>query len=316
MSVPPPPSRPPRPEVPDGVEPSAPPPGWAPPQPPTLPPRPPRPPGPLERGDALPPFAPWAPFAALAIAYSLAIFAAVIFAGVVEAAGGDVRGDDLPSGVIIAATIVQDGLLVVLAIVFARVSGVLPTPAIFGLRRIPIGRGLAYAFGAFVAFYIFTFVWTLALDATQEDDLAQELGAEDSSTNLLLVAFLVAIVAPIAEEIFFRGFLFPALWRWRGWIFGAVASGLVFGLVHATGTPIVFLVPLSVLGFLLCALYKYTGSLLPGMGVHAFNNSFALGVTLHWEWWQVLLAIIAAPAIVVWIGSQLADWRPRAPAPA
>ena len=78
----------------------------------------------------------------------------------------------------------------------------------------------------------------------------------------------------------------------------------------------VFLVPLAALGFLLCWLYRKTGSLLPGMGVHAFNNALALGVTLEWEWWQVLVAITLAPIAVVWIGSQIAArWTPR-PAPA
>jgi membrane protease YdiL (CAAX protease family) len=305
MSVPPPPFRHPgTPEVPDGVEPSAAPPGWLPPQPAT----------PAE-GDARPrswppPFAPWAPFAALIVAYSLAIFAFIILGGIVALAGGSVSSDNPPAGLTIVATLIQDGLLLGLAVVFARVSGVIPSPGVFGLRRIPFGRGIGLALAAFAAFYVFTLVWAVALNATdQKDDLPQELGAEDSAANLIGVAFLVAIVAPIAEELFFRGFMFPALWRWRGWVVGAVITGVMFGLVHALGTPVVFLVPLAVLGFLLCALYKWTGSLLPCMGVHAFNNSLALGVTLHWQAWQVLLAIVAAPAIVVWIGARLAELR-------
>jgi membrane protease YdiL (CAAX protease family) len=314
MSVPPSPyghpgSPPPRPEVPEGV-----PTAWLPPQA-TPPSPPPGPPSPADERASLPPFAPWAPFAALVIAYALAIFSAFILAGVVEVFGRDVDPNHLPTGVVLGATMVQDVLLIVLAVVFARVSEVIPSPSAFGLRRIRLGPGIAWALATFVCFYVFTAVWTIALGVQEKDDLAQELGAQDSALNLIAVTLLVAIIAPIAEEVFFRGFLFPAIWRWRGWITGAVVTGVIFGLVHAGGTPVVFLVPLAVLGFLLCALYRWTGSLLPGMGVHAFNNSLALGVTLHWDVAYVLLAIVLGPAIVVTIGARLADWR-ALPAPA
>jgi membrane protease YdiL (CAAX protease family) len=152
----------------------------------------------------------------------------------------------------------------------------------------------------------FTFVGSALLSVTEKDDLASDLGATDSTLNLIAVTILVAVAAPLAEEFFFRGFLFPALWRVLGWIPAAVISGLVFGGIHAGGTPVVFLIPLAALGFLLCWLYRKTASLLPGMGVHAFNNALALAVTLHWAWWQVLLAITLAPVIVLMIASTVA----------
>jgi membrane protease YdiL (CAAX protease family) len=158
-------------------------------------------------------------------------------------------------------------------------------------------------------------LWQAVLDVSQKDDLAQELGARDSTLNLVLVAVLVGIVAPIAEELFFRGFLFGALRGAIGWVAGAVVTGLVFGLIHAGGTDAVFLVPLGVLGFLLCVLYRRTGSLLPGMGVHAFNNALALAATLHWAAWQGLIAVVAAPAIVIAIAAAAGVSRPSAPAP-
>jgi len=127
------------------------------------------------------------------------------------------------------------------------------------------------------------------------------------------VAVLVGIVAPIAEELFFRGFLFGALRGPIGWVMAAVVTGIVFGLIHAGGTSAVFLVPLGVLGFLLCVLYRRTGSLLPGMGVHAFNNALALGATLHWQAWEVLIGCVAAPSITIAIAWLFAVRRPPAP---
>src|SRR4051794_8323500 len=118
-------SVPPRPELPDAAAPeSYPPPGeWAPPVPPELP----------ERAPART-FAPWAPFAALVCAYALAVVAAVLIGAVVAAAGGHVSDDDLPTGVVLAATLIQDLLLVGFTLLFARASGVELTPAVFGLR--------------------------------------------------------------------------------------------------------------------------------------------------------------------------------------
>jgi membrane protease YdiL (CAAX protease family) len=308
-SVPPPPYRHPgsppvRPELPEGVEPA--PGAW--PSPPA---------SAAPAGDdraALPEFAPWTPFAALLVAYSLAIFAAFVIAAAAAAAGADIDTNDLPTGVVLGATLVQDALLVGFAILFARIGGARVSAAAFGLRPVRLGRGLGWALAAFGAFYVFTFVWSAVLQVTESDDLAQELGAADSAANLIAVTLLVTLAAPIAEELFFRGFLFGALWRWKGWIPAAIVSGIVFGVVHAGGTPVVFLVPLAVLGFLLCWLYRRTGSLLPGMGVHAFNNALALGVTLSWEWWQVLLAIVLAPVVVVAIASQVAARATPAPA--
>jgi membrane protease YdiL (CAAX protease family) len=137
------------------------------------------------------------------------------------------------------------------------------------------------------------------LNVRQTDDLPARLGARDSTVNLVAVAVLVALLAPVAEELFFRGFMFTALRRPIGWVGAAVVTSVVFGLIHAGGTSAVFLVPLAVLGFLLCVLYRRTGSLVPGMGVHAFNNALALGTSMHWEAWQVLTAIVGAPALVM-----------------
>jgi hypothetical protein len=42
-------------------------------------------------------------------------------------------------------------------------------------------------------------------------------------------------------------------------------------------------------------LYRLTGSLLPCVGLHALNNALALGISLEWDWWVVLLVALIAP---------------------
>jgi uncharacterized protein len=236
----------------------------------------------------------------------------VLVAVVGVAAGWD--PGDIPDRFVLLATLVQDLALIGGAVLIARATS-RRWAWDLGLRRVRIGRSLLIAVAVFVAFIAFYLAWRQVLDISEEDDLAQELGAHDSAVNLVLVTVLVCLVAPIAEELFFRGLLFGALRGALGWIAAAVVTGIVFGIIHAGGTDVVFLVPLGVLGFLLCVLYRRTGSLLPGMGVHAFNNALALAATLHWEAWQGLVAVVAAPAIVISIAYALSVDRPSAPAP-
>jgi membrane protease YdiL (CAAX protease family) len=242
----------------------------------------------------------WSPLAALVVAYAAAIVFVAILAGVAGQTDGD-----LSSGVTLGATFVQDLLLIVAMVGFARMSGVRVTPGLFGLRRVP-WRAFGLAALAFVVFYGFLLAWS-QLDTSAKDDLAAELGAKDSTAALIAVAVLVGVVAPIVEETFFRGFLFGAMRNAFHWVVAAGISGAIFGLVHAGGTPVIFLVPLMVLGFLLCLLYRRTGSLLPGMGVHAFNNALALGVSLDWTAPQVLAAVIAAPVIVITLAASVSE---------
>jgi membrane protease YdiL (CAAX protease family) len=79
----------------------------------------------------------------------------------------------------------------------------------------------------------------------------------------------VVVVAPIAEETFFRGFVYGWMRRHLNVPLAAVLSGLFFGAVH--GEPVILL-PLAILGALLALLYEYSGSLIPGVIVHAGFN--------------------------------------------
>lgn len=90
----------------------------------------------------------------------------------------------------------------------------------------------------------------------------------------LSIAWLAAgVVAPLVEEAFFRGFLLPALLqRYRFWV-SAVIDGLVFAFIHFTPTAVV---PLFVLGVLLCVLYRLTHSLWPSIILHASMNTLAI----------------------------------------
>ncbi len=90
-----------------------------------------------------------------------------------------------------------------------------------------------------------------------------------------LVAFTTAVLAPIAEEIYFRGFVFRAYLEQKGPAQAYLFSSVLFALVHLN-LPAVL--PIFVVGLLLAALYHRTGSVLPGIIAHACNNAMAFAV--------------------------------------
>jgi membrane protease YdiL (CAAX protease family) len=126
---------------------------------------------------------------------------------------------------------------------------------------------------------------------------------------------LITVVAPLGEEIFFRGYFFAALRNWRGWLPAAVITGLVFGAIHIGSSPIGFTVPLAFFGFLLCVLYQRTGSLYPCIALHALNNSFAFGLTQDWTW-EILPVAAGATVVSLTIARLFAGaLGTRAPSP-
>ncbi len=262
----------------------------------------------------LPAFAWWAPFVAFVLGAIAAVVVVQIAMVFIEAAGVSIDQADPPAGVVIAGTFLQGAFWVVGSILLAGVGGRRPTAWAFGFRPARFWWSLALAAAAAVAFYLFSFVWTLALGLDEADNLVEKLGAKQSTLKLVAVAMMVCLLAPIVEEFLFRGFFFPALSGVVGWIGGAIISGGIFGAIHYGGTDAGYLVPLAVLGILLALLYRFSGSLLPCMGLHAFNNAIALSVFMEWSWWQAVLALLLAPAIVVGIASLFVREQPPAPA--
>ena len=260
-----------RPELPEGV--------WRP-----EPPPPPR--------DALPRWPLWAPFAAMLGTLLVAVAGVGVIALVVELAGVDTVGDT-PPGITIGGTYVQDLALIGSALVLAKLLDPPPTPDKFGLRLVRFWPAVGWTFVCWFGFSAFALIWDLVLQIDEQDDLPEDLGVDGSTAALVSVSLLVCVLAPIAEELFFRGFCFTALRRKLGMLPAAALTGIIFGAIHLGGTDVVFIVPLMVFGFLLCLLYVWTGSLLPCIVLHALNNALALGVSQDWGG-ATLLAMIAA----------------------
>jgi membrane protease YdiL (CAAX protease family) len=251
----------------------------------------------------------WTPFAAMLLTLAIAIAGATVITVVAQLAGTDIDASDTPPGVAIGGTIVQDLALIASAVIFARVTSGTARPRDFGLRAVRIGPAVGWLAAAWGSFFVFSGVYAAIFDVANDDDLPKELGADDSTLNLVLVMLLVCVIAPIAEEFFFRGFCFTALRRAIRLVPAAIVTGLIFGGIHAGSSDAVYLVPLAFFGFVLCLLYARTESLLPPIALHALNNSLALGVAQDFSTAAIFATMLGATAVCMSIG--LAVSRPR-----
>lgn len=200
------------------------------------------------------------------------------------------------------ATIAQDAFLIAIAVMLAaRIAR--PKAWHFGLRRTRFWPALGWAVAGFLSFVVLAIAYFQLVDQDVEQTTLDDLNAEHSTLATLAVAFLVVVVAPVAEEIFFRGFVFRSLRSSLTLWPAAIAAGLLFGLVHLpTGPEAVPM--LAVLGVIFCLVYEKTGSLYPVIGLHAFNNTIAVGSEL--ERWAVigpvggvmLIACMLAPRLI------------------
>lgn len=98
---------------------------------------------------------------------------------------------------------------------------------------------------------------------------------EPNAGQIALGGFAALVAAPVAEEIFFRGFLFGALRRRFRFAVAAALSGAVFGVFHV----IPLLIPVMILvGVGLAYIYERRGSLFASIAAHSAFN--VLGYTL------------------------------------
>jgi CAAX protease family protein len=185
---------------------------------------------------------------------------------------------------LLALLLVQDGLLVLAAVLFASIRH--PPPRWhFGIRATRLWPTVGWAALAFALMLGIElgYIELFGVDQTNVEDLGEE--------NLVAgfaVALAVIVVAPVAEEIFFRAFFYRALrTRLRVWS-AALIDGIVFGSLHFQGLDTVIILPvIALFGVGQCLVYERTGSLFAVIAIHAAFNTFAM------------LSVVPLPAILI-----------------
>jgi membrane protease YdiL (CAAX protease family) len=135
-----------------------------------------------------------------------------------------------------------------------------------GLIGVLAGLGLL-AVGGFVVFPIESFVWEAI--AGNPPPAVEQLPFEFTTPVIVTAAILVVGITPVAEEIFFRGFVFGGLRGRLSFLPSAAIASAAFALLHP---PLQLGIVIFFVGLGFAALYEWRGSLFVNIAAHmAFN---------------------------------------------
>jgi membrane protease YdiL (CAAX protease family) len=145
--------------------------------------------------------------------------------------------------------------------------------------RLGLGRIVLRTLGmAALAWFAYLVIARLAVPLLQpeQQDVTNELGTDENSVlSIAVAAFLIVIVAPLAEELFFRGFMYAGLRRSLPLWPAALISALVWGSLHLGGGNVGVAIQLSIFGVILAWLYERSGTLWAPIFAHTLNNTIA-----------------------------------------
>lgn len=134
-----------------------------------------------------------------------------------------------------------------------------------------IGIGLLVGVGVLVISALIQA--TMRAIGVQQTQLASlECVREFPFAGFLGVVLAGGVLAPIAEELYFRGFVFRSYLLTRRPVVAYGASALLFSTLHLN---LPALLPILVLALVFSYAYQRTGSIVPSMVGHALNNSTA-----------------------------------------
>ena len=182
----------------------------------------------------------------------------------------------VPLAMVGARLLPEPGMLAILATFFG--SGLLAV----ALAVSPLGRGAIPALGLRSAPWRYAIVGSIATVAVsaavsqfgiEPDGVKQAMEIASDPRQFGLSLLLLAGLAPVVEELVFRGLLYGWLeGRWGSRV-AFVVSSLAFAAAHIELKHVVLVLPL---GFVFGWLRRRTNSLMPSVAAHIVNNGFAL----------------------------------------
>lgn len=129
-----------------------------------------------------------------------------------------------------------------------------------------------------LAGYVVNLIFSYYGITPEMQDVVQWVLDEKSSFVLVCLMFFGIIIAPIIEEILFRGFLLSALKKSLGRRYAIVVSAALFAAVHI---DVFAFLQIFILGILLGHLYEKTKTLAASIIVHITHNLFTLFFLLY-----------------------------------
>ncbi len=134
-----------------------------------------------------------------------------------------------------------------------------------------VAAGVAISWVAIIAYG--TLVELIGLDGLlPQSTVPADEQFFDTPAPIVVGAVLILGFAPISEELFFRGFVFPGLVPRWGWVMAGLGSGLMFASIHF---DIGSIVPFTIIGFVLAWLYHRTGTVWAPIAMHFVFNAIS-----------------------------------------
>lgn len=214
---------------------------------------------------------PWRAVEALGVFVLSIVATAIVAVPVVIAFGDDV---DASTVIIVAA----NGLLLLATVLlWARlVHGARPRD--LGFRKVTfanVGIGVGIGVGGVLAAAAVSAFLATVIEAVTDTKVTdpEQIPLQDSTPEgwmLAVIGLGVVVIAPLAEEAFFRGFLYPAIRRWaRPWP-AVLLSSVIFAVTHLI--PLV-IPPIFVLALALAWLVEWRRSIVPAIVAHMVFNT-------------------------------------------
>jgi uncharacterized protein len=204
------------------------------------------------------------------LAWWFALVAALIalqYAGRFSSPAAD-EGSPLYTWTFLAGSIVQELIFLGLVVAIGGLSW-----RLYAIRRPrSIGRAARLALGIFVLVNVFEAVWVSLLHPGNEQGLTPDTWEPAHAAAYIANGIVICTLVPIVEELTFRGVGFGLLEPY-GTGRAIVITGVLFGLSHGL---VLDLPVIALFGCLLAVLRARTGSVLPGMALHALFNLYAL----------------------------------------
>ncbi len=115
--------------------------------------------------------------------------------------------------------------------------------------------------------------WVTSHYSAKPQQMVELIQSTEHGATIAAIAIAAIIIAPIAEEIIFRGYLYPVVKRFSERWFATLFNGLLFGIIHFNlmGLPLLIL-----MGVILVILYEVTGSLWAPIACHAAFNALQI----------------------------------------
>jgi membrane protease YdiL (CAAX protease family) len=182
----------------------------------------------------------------------------------------------IPAWALLLATLVLQVGLTASAVVLGPLHFRVSVAGLFGPVHLPIARLFGWGIGAVLLSITATAVLVALVSQISDRFVPKPLPVELDLESLRLLSFVsIVLIAPVVEEIFFRGFLFSSLARSLSVWSAAAVSSAIFAATHV---DVALLGPAFLSGIIFAGVYRKTGSLWPAILAHTAQNAIAFGL--------------------------------------